>query len=292
MMRNAWIKACALMVPALGALALLPRAATARPADCLVVMEGRSYIDGRCDFAAEAGGDFTVTLGTRSAKVMVDPGARAGRAFYEDASPATPESWVIGDVRRDGACWANRVGHVCAWEPGQRPARRSEAPGAVLAQAKPGGAAPPAPTGNSVLRQWDRRIGDWIVARYQDAGDGRLVRCELERTYPDSSVLRIEAAPGRPLAIGFATAGTSLDRLGARFEVRYWVDDENGTQIATATAIPPRSARFVEEGTDTGSLEGLAAGRGFSIIAGELSLQFSLRGSSAAIRALGDCARS
>lgn len=111
-------------LPILGATLLLSLPAAARPADCLVVMEGRSYIDGPCDFTAEAGGDFTVTLGPRSAKVMVDPGSRDGRAFYEDATPASPQSWVIGDVRRDGACWRNRVGRVCAWEPGQRPARR------------------------------------------------------------------------------------------------------------------------------------------------------------------------
>jgi len=121
MIRNIWA------APLLALCATLPlsRSALARPADCLVVMDGRSYIDGRCEFAAEAGGDFTVTLGTRSARVMVDPGARAGRAFYEDSAPSAPEAWVIGDVRRDGACWRNRVGRVCAWEPGQRPARRS-----------------------------------------------------------------------------------------------------------------------------------------------------------------------
>lgn len=177
---------------------------------------------------------------------------------------------------------------------------RAQAPGVLLVQAKPGGAAaapaagPPSatPSGNSVLRQWERRIGDWIVARYQDAGNGRLVRCELERTYPDTSMLRIEAAPGRPLAVTFMTSGASLDRLGARFEVRYWVDDENGTQTATAAASPPRSARFIEEGTDTGSLEALGFGRDLAIMAGEMSLTFPLNGSAAAIRVVGECLRS
>lgn len=107
----------------LGGLALLPGTAMARPADCLVVVNGQAMIDGRCDFVSEPGGDFTVTLGTRSAKVMVDPGSREGRAFYEDTAPADPKSWVIGDVRRNGACWIVGNSRVCAWAPGGRPGK-------------------------------------------------------------------------------------------------------------------------------------------------------------------------
>ena len=152
-------------------------------------------------------------------------------------------------------------------------------------------AQPAAASGNSVLRQSERRVGDWIIARYEDAGNNRLVRCEMERTYPDGSVLRVESAPRRPLVLGFATAGASLDRLGPSFEVRYWVDDENGTLVATATATPPRSARFTEADADTGTLDGLAAGQDLAIMAGEMSLRFSLRGSGAAVRALNACIR-
>ena len=101
--------------------ALLPvGAAEARPADCLVVLEGRTYIDGQCDFQAENGGDFTIRQGSRTAKVTVDPGSREGRAFFEDTSPRNPQS-LVWDVRRQGACWVDGSSRICAWDIGQRP---------------------------------------------------------------------------------------------------------------------------------------------------------------------------
>lgn len=71
----------ALGIASTGLALVLARPAEARQAECLVVMEGQSYIDGACEFEAEPNGDFTITLGRRSARVMVDPGAREGRAF-------------------------------------------------------------------------------------------------------------------------------------------------------------------------------------------------------------------
>ncbi|WPB83460.1 invasion associated locus B family protein [Sediminicoccus rosea] len=161
--------------------------------------------------------------------------------------------------------------------------------GAVLALACVTAQAPA--TGNSVLRQGETRAGDWIIARYEDAGTNRLVRCEMERSYPNGSVLRVEAAPRQPIAIGFVTSGASLDRLGPRFELRFWVDDENGTQAATATALNTRSARFVEPDAEAGTLDSLAAGQDLAIMAGEMSLTYPLRGSAAAVRALQACLR-
>jgi hypothetical protein len=114
-----------LALPLLAGAFLLPQAAEARPADCLVVLEGRTYIDGPCEYESFPEGHFIVTLDRRSAKVMVDIGFRVGHALYEDTAPANPEARLIGDVHREGSCWINRVGRVCAWQPGQRPARPS-----------------------------------------------------------------------------------------------------------------------------------------------------------------------
>jgi hypothetical protein len=111
------------VLPLLAGAFLLPQAAEARPADCLVVMEGRTYIDGPCEYESYPEGHFMVTLGRRSARVMVDIGFRGGHALYEDTSPDNREARAIGDVHRDGSCWINRVGRVCAWPPGQRPVR-------------------------------------------------------------------------------------------------------------------------------------------------------------------------
>ncbi|WPB83459.1 hypothetical protein [Sediminicoccus rosea] len=115
--------------------AALPSLAAARPADCLVQVEGRTLINGPCDFTAEAGGDFTLTLGSRKAQVMVDPGARMGRAFYEDSASGEPPG--VADARRDGACWGRAAAiRVCAWQPGERPAAYRNLPPAS-------GSAPP-----------------------------------------------------------------------------------------------------------------------------------------------------
>lgn len=107
----------------------LPGPALARPADCLVQMDGRTLINGPCEFTSEAGGDFTLTLGSRKAQVMVDPGSRMGRAFYEDSASGAPPG--VADARRDGACWGRAAAiRVCAWQPGERPAAFRDLPAA------------------------------------------------------------------------------------------------------------------------------------------------------------------
>ena len=63
---------------------LLPGIAAARPADCLVQVEGRTLINGDCTFGAEPNADFAVTLGSRMAQVMVNPASRLRRASYQD----------------------------------------------------------------------------------------------------------------------------------------------------------------------------------------------------------------
>lgn len=171
-------------------------------------------------------------------------------------------------------------------------ARRGEAPGIVLAQARPGGPAPAATPDAGLVRQWERRVGDWTVARYQDAGARRLVRCELERSFPDGRILRIGAMTGMGLRIGFASGNDALDRLGASFAIRYWVDDEAMARTATATIGPPGFARFSEADGEPGSEDGLANGRVFFIRAGNTLLRFPLDRSNAAFRQLFGCSGS
>jgi len=68
-------------------LSSLPGFALAKPADCSLVVEGKTRIEGCCDFSSEKDGSFT---------------AWEGRAFYEDKSPRNGGFWVISDFRRDG----------------------------------------------------------------------------------------------------------------------------------------------------------------------------------------------
>lgn len=217
------------------ALLSLPGFALARPADCSLVAEGKTLIDGRCEFTSEADGSFIVTAGAISANVMVDPGAREGRAFYEDKSPRTGGSFVIGDVRRDGACWANKVGRVCAWAVGARPAPAGGAP-----------SAPPPP------RAWGKS-GAWTIVAVDNArGLARgFSLCRAARTVPNGEV-----------RIGLNTAldMTMSTALGVstppRFDVTLTAGREKETVQASVNAegrmaltLPPPLAReMVEQG--------------------------------------------
>ncbi|UPY35783.1 hypothetical protein [Sediminicoccus sp. KRV36] len=163
-------------------------------------------------------------------------------------------------------------------------------PLALLALCAPLLSSVPAAAQDNVAREWERRVGDWTVARYLVAGTRRLARCDWERSQPDGSLLRVLAMPGRGLVIGFASGNEALDRLGPRFAVRYWVDDAAGAQTAQAIIGPPGFARFSEPDGEPGSEDGLANGQALFIQAGQATLRFPSARSNAAFRQLFDCA--
>ncbi len=91
----------------------------AKQADCLIADKDKTYVDGPCEFkTTDKDGSFTLTLDTIELKLMADPGAKAGRAYYED-SASSEASWVT-DVERDDACWKHNDVQICAWA-GSRP---------------------------------------------------------------------------------------------------------------------------------------------------------------------------
>jgi len=170
-------------------------AAEARPADCLVVIEGRVRMDGPCEFRPGSGGDFTITTGSVEVQVMVDPGSREGRASYVDHSPRSREA-LVWDVRREGACWVDRTSRICAWSVGQRPSRDGGAgPGGArddFAQA-PDRSPPPAPRTRMV--PMDAPPGRFTVAREMQGN--RLLRCVADG--PSDEGLRVSYYPGAEL---------------------------------------------------------------------------------------------
>lgn len=92
----------------------------AKQVDCLVTDKTATYIDGACEFkTTDRNGSFTLTLDTIELKLMADPGAKTGRAYYDDTA-SSEASWVT-DVERDGACWKHNDVQICAWA-GSRPA--------------------------------------------------------------------------------------------------------------------------------------------------------------------------
>lgn len=172
--------------------ALLPcSTATARPAECLVVIEGRNLMDGPCDFQSEAGGDFTVTQGSRTAKVTVDPGSREGRAFFQDTSPRNPQS-LVWDVRRQGACWVDGTSRICAWSVGQRP--QAQAPMPMPQRPMPQQPMPQQQAAARMIRM-DTPPGRFTLAR--EMRGNRLLRCVVFG--PEDEGLWVSYIPGTTL---------------------------------------------------------------------------------------------
>lgn len=276
------------VVVALAAGILVPGVAAARPADCLVQIEGRTLINGNCDFDAQPNGDFTVKLGSRAAQVMVDPGSRTGRASYED--PASGEPPGVADVRRDGACWGEaRAIRVCAWQPGQRPAAYRDLPAAQAAAAAPA-AAPTAPaSGMRVVST--RQVGPWTLSRLEGGGNWR---CEVEQRYPDGGTLAFFAVkPGTGSQnageTGLRFSGAALSGLRGEIKVVPWGLGPEYTQ--TAIVDGNATATMMDPPNEPGSSDAFANAREFvALLPGGQRLRYPLSGSNAAWRAVSQCA--
>ena len=277
---NRMIAAAALLAGA-----VLPGAAAARPADCLVQIEGRTLINGTCEFEAEPNGDFSVTLGSRVARVMVDPGSREGRAFYEDSASNEPPG--VADVRRDGGCWGRPSAiRVCAWQLDQRPAAYRNLPAAIAPAARA-----PAPVAAAAVMPVvsSRQVGPWTLSRLEGGGNWR---CEVERRYPDGSVLAFLAqkpSPGNQniADTGIRFSGAALLGLRGEIRVRAWGSDSEETAIADGNA----SATLMDPPNEPGSSDGFANARELVIqLRNGERLRYALNGSNAAWRAVAQCA--
>jgi hypothetical protein len=97
----------ALGVAAVSAPAAHAYARDVRPADCLVVVGGSTWIDGPCSFTSYGGGAFLVR----------GPGGAYSKVVPFGAGMA--DGGNIGTLYQRGACWVNDYAHVCAWQPGE-----------------------------------------------------------------------------------------------------------------------------------------------------------------------------
>jgi hypothetical protein len=94
---------------------LLGSAATAeqRQALCKLVVNGKTYINGRCGFEViDSDGSFIITGKVHFAYVLVK-GDAADASWNEDPK-ATHAHWPLGTLTRRGACWENAAAEICA----------------------------------------------------------------------------------------------------------------------------------------------------------------------------------
>lgn len=96
---------------ALAAFVMLP-AASARPADCTLVVKGRTYIKGPCEFKAEKDGSFQISGGDYFAYVNVT--GDVAEASWNADPKSTHAQAPLGTLQRKGACWSNAIATICA----------------------------------------------------------------------------------------------------------------------------------------------------------------------------------
>ncbi len=108
----------------------------ARQADCLMTIDGRNYVDGRCQLETDRDGSFQIFGEMHFAYVTVFNNGTAGVSWNSDPPRQHAQELIGEDFRRNGPCWENRRASICTWPLGQRPP-----PQRPVAQAAP----PPAP---------------------------------------------------------------------------------------------------------------------------------------------------
>lgn len=92
--------------------------AVARPAKCLLEVDGQTFIDGACDFRPLSGGngDFQITgpNGTYFAYLYV--GADGNGTGHWNEEPGSGHAHTpLGPLAREGACWTSETVKLCAW---------------------------------------------------------------------------------------------------------------------------------------------------------------------------------
>jgi len=102
----------------------LVAAATSGMADegrCLIVVDGKTYLKGRCGIEIRSGGNFTVGVSDTSrseyfAYVNPDGDRNKAQGYWNGRDAESNASWDLGTLKRNGACWSNRRAKVCAWK--------------------------------------------------------------------------------------------------------------------------------------------------------------------------------
>lgn len=106
--------------------------ASASPADCLLQVEGKTYIKGICEFTPGEKGSFQIMGKDYFATLYIfdasDGKEYAGKSIGEahwNADPASTHAQApLGEVRRKGACWESPTVKICARA--LSPAKRAE----------------------------------------------------------------------------------------------------------------------------------------------------------------------
>ena len=91
----------------------MPGFAATMPVDCKLIVDGKPYIDGVCEFArTDTEGSFSIYGEQYWASVHIEN--HEGSASWNESPGATRAQASLGNVSRSGGCWENRRVRICA----------------------------------------------------------------------------------------------------------------------------------------------------------------------------------
>jgi len=90
-----------------------PALAATRPVDCTLIVDGKSYIGGVCEFVrTDKDGSFSIYGDKYWAMVNVENGR--GEAYWNAVPNATHAQAQLGEVHQVGGCWEGPRVRICA----------------------------------------------------------------------------------------------------------------------------------------------------------------------------------
>jgi hypothetical protein len=266
----------------------------ARPAQCLVVINGTPLLDGACDFQPGQKGSFEISSGQAGVKATVTVSSEgAGSATYTPAG-GKGGPLKIGDVKRDGACWVSRQDKICAWASGSRPDATPASAAPAAAAASKGKLVRPS------LYRWDLpKSGNWELARFtRDAAGKQQLFCTAIVMIGTEEGLRLEHNP-KEMVYGFMGYGSHS--IGATVKLGYWFGNNKAGRVDVTAKLTPSP----EDGTEWLSYSQTNESPGdedafantnsvnyaYRLDGKEYIQKFPLTGSNAAFTRLTDCSR-
>jgi hypothetical protein len=87
---------------------------------CLISVDGRTYLKGRCNIEIQPDGSFTVGVGEQFrsrhfAYVNLYGGYGTAQGYWNGRAAESHAGSDLGALKRSGACWSNSRARVCAW---------------------------------------------------------------------------------------------------------------------------------------------------------------------------------
>ena len=88
--------------------------------ECVLRVDGKTYIDGSCAILIDRTGYFGVYSLTQGFVAFVDP-SNDGFGSWNGEEQASHAHNSLGRLVRHGGCWSNERATFCAWKRGTRP---------------------------------------------------------------------------------------------------------------------------------------------------------------------------